>query len=67
MFDLQSVLPCPQAEISSDYYKSQPNAYNLTAILSSTKQVYCAEWHELLMGRAGNDSAVQNLFAMTIH
>lgn len=57
VFDLQNVLSCPQAEISNYYYKSKLNVYNLTAILSSTKQVYCAEWHEMLMGRAGNDIA----------
>lgn len=61
VFDLQNVLPCPKAEISNYYYKSKLNLYNLTAILSTTKQVYCAEWHEMLMGRArgraGNDLA----------
>ena len=57
VFDLQNVLQCPQAEISNFYYKSKLNVYNLTAILSSTKQVYCAMWNESLMGRAGNDLA----------
>lgn len=41
VFDLQNVHPCPKAELSNYYYE----------------QVYCAEWHELLMGRAGNDLA----------
>lgn len=57
VFDLQNVLSCPQADISNFYYKSKLNVYNLTAILSTTKQVYCAIWHEILMGRVGNDLA----------
>lgn len=56
-FDLENVLSCPRAEIGSFYYKSKFNVYNLTAILSSTKQVYCAIWHEMMMGRSGNDIA----------
>lgn len=56
-FDLQNVLSCPRAEISSFYYRSKFNVYNLTAILSSTKKVYCAVWHEMFMGRSGNDIA----------
>lgn len=57
VFDLQNVLSCPHAEISNFYYKSKLNVYNLTAVLSSTKQVYCSLWHEGLMGRTGNDLA----------
>nr|CAI5865866.1 unnamed protein product [Callosobruchus analis] len=57
VFDLQNVLPCPKAEITNFFRKRKLNLYDLTAILSSTKQVYCAEWHELLMGRSGNDLA----------
>ncbi|XP_072398779.1 uncharacterized protein [Diabrotica undecimpunctata] len=57
VFDLQNVLSCPHAEVSNFYYKSKLNVYNLTAILSSTKQVYCSLWHECLMGRTGNDLA----------
>ncbi|KAK4886758.1 hypothetical protein RN001_003029 [Aquatica leii] len=57
VFDLQNVLPCPKAEVSNFYYKSKLNVYNLTAILSSTKKVYCAVWHELVTGRAGKNIA----------
>lgn len=57
VFDMQNVITCPHAEVSNFYYKSKLNVYNLTAILSSTKQVYCALWHEGLMGRSGNDLA----------
>lgn len=57
VFDLQNVLSCPHAEVSNFYYKSKLNVYNLTALLSSTKQVYCALWNESLMGRSGNDIA----------
>lgn len=57
VFDLQNVLSCPHAE------QSKLNVYNLTAFLSSTKQVYCSLWHEGLMARTGNDLA-SNLIKM---
>lgn len=57
VFDLQNVLTCPRAEVSNFYYKSKLNVYNLTAFLSTTKQVYYSLWHEGLMGRTGNDLA----------
>nr|CAH7743760.1 unnamed protein product [Callosobruchus chinensis] len=61
VFDLQNVLSCPKAKITNFFRKRKLTLYNLTAILSSTKQVYCAEWHELLMGRSGNDLATSAL------
>ncbi|XP_036317389.1 uncharacterized protein LOC118732366 [Rhagoletis pomonella] len=57
VFDMQNVLSCPRAEVSNFYYKSKLNVYNLTATLSSTKQVYCSLWNEAIMGRGGNDIA----------
>ena len=48
-FDLQNVLSCPKAEISNFYYKSKFSVYNLTAHLSTTKQVYYALWDESQM------------------
>lgn len=56
-FDLENVLTCPKAEISQFYYKTKFSVYNLTAHLSTTKQVYCAIWTEATMGRKGNDIA----------
>lgn len=56
-FDLQNVLSCPKAEVSSFYYLSKLSVYNLTAHFSKTRQVYCAVWPENLMGRKGNDIA----------
>lgn len=56
-FDLQNVINCPRAEISSFFYRRKLNIYNLTAKLSLTNQVYCAIWNESLSGRAGNDIA----------
>lgn len=56
-FDLQNVLTCPKAEISSFYYKSKMSVYNLTSHLSINNQVYCCIWPEVLMGRKGNNIA----------
>ncbi|CAG9838070.1 unnamed protein product [Diabrotica balteata] len=57
VFDLHNVLSCAHAEVSNLYYKIKLKVYNLTAILSKTKQVHCALWSESLMGRSGNDIA----------
>lgn len=56
-FDLQNVLSCSKGEISNFFYKSKIDVYNLTAHLSTTKQVYCPLWSEELMGRNGNEIA----------
>lgn len=54
-FDLQNVIACPRAEISSFFYKRKLNTYNLTAHFSQSKTVYCAIWTEAISGRSGND------------
>lgn len=41
-FDLQNVITCPRAEISSFFYKRKLNLYNLTAHSSLSKKGYCA-------------------------
>ncbi|XP_046685891.1 uncharacterized protein LOC124371586 [Homalodisca vitripennis] len=58
-FDLQNVITCPRAEISSFFYFSKLNVYNLTAHLKTKngKKVYCALWTEVTGGRTGNDIA----------
>lgn len=56
-FDMENVLSCPKAEVSSFYYLSKLSVYNLTAHFSVTGRVYCAIWPETLMGRRGNDIA----------
>nr|CAH7721859.1 unnamed protein product [Callosobruchus chinensis] len=56
-FDLQNVLTCPKADVNKFFYKSKLSVYNLTAHLSSTRQVYCSIWSEHMMGRKGNDIA----------
>ncbi|XP_055844901.1 uncharacterized protein LOC129911203 [Episyrphus balteatus] len=38
-FDLQNVLSCPKAEVSSFFYHSKLNTYNLTAHLSTNNMV----------------------------
>lgn len=57
LFDLQNVITCPHADISSLFYKRKLNVYNLTAYFTLTKKVYCAVWNEKMSGRAGNDIA----------
>lgn len=56
-FDMQSVLTCPQTQISKAYYKKKFAVYNLTACDVAQKKGYCALWHELLGGRKGIDIA----------
>lgn len=58
-FDLENVITCPQAEISSLFYYSKLSLYNLTAHLQTktSKTVYCAIWPETISGRTGNDIA----------
>jgi hypothetical protein len=56
-FDLENVIACPRAEISSFFYKRKLNTYNLTAHFSASKTIYCALWTEALSGRSGNDLA----------
>lgn len=63
MFDIQNVLPSPQADVSSFFYKSKLNVYNLTAHFSRTKNNYGCLWSEVLSGRSGNNlaSALQKI------
>lgn len=56
-FDMQSVLTCPQTQISKAYYKKKFAVYNLTGFDVVQKKGYCALWHELLGGRKGIDIA----------
>ena len=56
-FDLQNVISCPKADISSFFYKRKLNVYNLTAHHTKTKQGFCAVWNEVHSGRSGNDIA----------
>lgn len=56
-FDLQNVITCPRANISSFFYHSKLNMYNLTAHASTNKKAYCAIWMETTSGRSGNDLA----------
>ena len=56
-FDLQNVINCPRAEISSFFYKRKLNLYNLTAHSSISKKGYCAIWTEGMSGRGANDIA----------
>lgn len=58
-FDLQNVITCPRAEISSFFYYSKLSVYNVTAHLKTKhgKKVFCAVWPETMGGRTGNDIA----------
>lgn len=56
-FDLENVFSLPKAEVSSFFYKSKLNTYNLTAIVQQTKRPYSAVWTEVMSGRKGNDIA----------
>ena len=56
-FDLENVISCPRAEVSSFFYKRKMNLYNMTAHSSLTKKGYCAVWMEIMAGRGGNDMA----------
>lgn len=58
-FDLENVLPLPKTNVGSAFYKRKLNMYNMTVHLQimSHSQVYCALWHEGIVGRSGNDMA----------
>lgn len=58
-FDLENVLPLPKTNVGSAFYKRKLNMYNMTVHLQMTShsQVYCALWHEGIVGRSGNDMA----------
>ena len=53
-FDLQNVYALPKANVSNFFYKRKFNVYNLTGYCSVNKKTYCALWHEMIAGRAGN-------------
>ncbi|KAF5282318.1 hypothetical protein FQR65_LT14372 [Abscondita terminalis] len=53
-FDLENVITCPRTEVGNFFYFQKLNIYNLTAHLSTTKQIYCAIWTEAKQGRSGN-------------
>lgn len=46
-FDMQSVLTCPQTQVSISYYKKKYAVYNLTGNDVVKKTGYCILWHEL--------------------
>lgn len=54
-FDMQNVLTCPRANVSSFFYKRKLNVYNLTAHSSVNKTAYNAMWAESMAGRGGNE------------
>ena len=56
-FDLENVITCPKAEISSFFYRKKLNMYNLTGYDSLSKTGYCVVWCETTSGRSGNDIA----------
>ncbi|XP_056310757.1 uncharacterized protein LOC130222157 [Danio aesculapii] len=68
-FDLQNVISCPRAEISSFFYKRKLNLYNLTAHSSQTKKgsVLCGQ--RTMSGRGANDiaSALVKLLERVLH
>lgn len=40
-FDLENVFALPRGDVSCYFYKRKLNCFNMTAILSATKDVYC--------------------------
>lgn len=54
-FDMQNVITCPRANVSSFFYKRKLNVYNLTAHCSLNKKAYNAIWAETTAGRGGNE------------
>lgn len=58
-FDLENVLTLPKTNVGSAFYKRKICAYNMTAHLKMTShsKIYCALWHEGIVGRSGNDMA----------
>ena len=56
-FDLENVINCPRANISSFFYNRKLSLYNLTAHDSLKRQGYCSIWLESTSGRSGNDLA----------
>ena len=56
-FDLENVFALPRTPVSSAFYKSKLNCYNLTAVVGRTKEAFSAVWVETTSGRSGNDLA----------
>lgn len=54
-YDLQAVLPAPRGDISTFYYKSKINSYNLTINELQSDYVECFFWHE----GQGNRGAIE--------
>lgn len=52
-FDMQNVITCPRANVSSFFYKRKLNIFNLTAHCSLDKKAYNALWAECIAGRGG--------------
>ncbi|KAL1452066.1 hypothetical protein WDU94_006382 [Cyamophila willieti] len=46
VYDLQAVLQCPRGNVSSLYYKSKVNCFNLTFYNIGTKEADCFFWNE---------------------
>lgn len=55
MFDLEKVLPTPQCEVSSFYYKRKLATYNFTIYDVGKKEGYCFMWDESDGKRGSNE------------
>lgn len=61
IFDLQAVLQCPRGDVSSFYYHSKLNSFNLTVYDVATKEVDCYVWNET-EGKRGADEVCTCIF-----
>ncbi|CAH4033578.1 unnamed protein product [Pieris brassicae] len=55
VYDLQAVMPCPRGEVSSFYYISKLNLFNLTITKLGKNSSDCFVWHEGEGGRGLNE------------
>ncbi|KAJ8931160.1 hypothetical protein NQ314_015974 [Rhamnusium bicolor] len=46
VYDLQAVLQCPRGDVSSFYYTSKLNVFNLTVFELKSKEIECFLWDE---------------------
>lgn len=56
-FDLQKVIPIPQSDKSSFYYKCKLSLYNFTIFDVNSKDGFCYIWTEQIAKRGGNEVA----------
>lgn len=54
-FDLQTVTPLPNGNVSTYYYKSKLNVYNFTIFNIPEKSGFCYMWHEGEAKRGANE------------